>query len=154
MIDNCKVCGDRFYLRFYPLKSQSIKIECPKCHGKYSLTVTGAVEHFFKAWEENDPELVDRLAQYYYYVPPEEHEGGRWPDLEQEYQTDTTSTAKSVRIDMRLHGHPFSSNFPNDVFRISYWDKLLDENFKSASFNLTHINHNKRDQFANFGKYL
>ena len=152
MLGNCKICGDRFYFNFYPVKTMQVPIECPKCHGHYKLVVPGSIENFVRSWWENDPELIDRLADYYYHEPlPEDpHEGERWPDLEEEYTSDTTSTNDNIRVDMHTNGYPYSSNYPNDALRIGHWDRYLDNSFKMASFNPSHLKHKKRDQISNF----
>jgi hypothetical protein len=150
MIGNCQLCGDKFYLNYYPLKTVQIPIQCPRCHGTYSLIVRGEIENFVRVWFEYDPELIDRLADYYYYVPPEDLGSGRFPDLETEYATDTSCNSSLVRNDFHTHGQPYSSNYPNDTARTAYWDSLLDSSFKTASFNLSHLHRKKRDQISNF----
>jgi len=147
MIGNCHTCNEKYYLRYYPIHTTIVPIECPCCHHKEAITVTGEIERMSEIWFP--PDLVDRLREAYLFKTPDEVEPqtyqGRWPDLETEYNSDTSSSLKDARIELR---GTHASLFPYSTDGCKNWDKRIDKNFEASSFNLSHIN--KKNKIENY----
>ena len=149
MIGTCSKCQGRYFLRFYPKRSTMHTFNCPDCGAKQTVKVQGETEHLALFFLPDSISAIDKMKKVYNYKEPVKIKKEKFPDLEEEYEQDCTSSVKHYydpEEGERLH----SSYYPQRTSCLKWWDKLLDTRFKIASFNKSHLNQLKSEKSINY----
>ena len=144
MMENCRKCNDRWLITFYPKTSTWVEIECPRCGASYPLLIEGEDEKTERLSSEALEKVQKNMETKYYHVEEEEPV----PDFEAEVAS--RSRGRSYEPDKN---YGTTARFLNDTASLKTWDKILEDKFARASFNLSHLLRKKSSNLINWDEY-